>query len=477
MKALRDLELAAIGLGCAVRRDSSAPAPRRRVSAPTLSLFLLLSSACPTERMNELSRYRTGGARSGARSIGLLEPRRVASFLVISFLAWRIICHAASALLTPHDPRAALTWDAADPAALTGLVQDELAKTGEAHWEAAKDVAARLLSVDPLAPGALSLYGKAVAQLGDSARADKILRVAAAHLPIDLVAHGWLYERALESGRLFEALAELDTLLRARPSLTPQLAPSVQALLEVGDAVEVRFVRLLATAPPWRHSLLARLSAGIRDPNALVRLFSRLQESTARPSTDEMLPFLERLVREGLYDEAYSAWLVHLPPDRLSRLGLLYNGNFRYPVSNLPFDWTFTPTIGVSIAAVDHEELKALNVEFYGARVAFANVSHLVMLSPGRYSFSGAGKTDDLENELGLRWRIYCAEKPAEALATTKLLKNTTPLRAFRVEFSVPNSGCEAQWLKLEIPVRIALDADVSGSAHYVNLEIESVAK
>ncbi|MBG0810028.1 hypothetical protein IY145_11630 [Methylosinus sp. H3A] len=401
----------------------------------------------------------------------------MAFFLVICFLAWRIICHAASALLTPHDPRAALAWDAVDPAAFTNLAQDELAKTGDAHSRLAKDAAARLLAVDPLAPGALSLYGKAIAQLGDAARADKILRVAAAHLPIDLVAHAWLYDRALETGRLFEALPELDMLLRARPSLAPRLAPSVQALLEAGDAVEVRFFRLLATAPPWRAALLAQLAERLQNPNALIRLFGRLQASTARPSTDEMGLYLARLLRDGLYDEAYSAWLVHLPPDRLSRLGLLYNGRFQFPVSNLPFDWMFTPVSGASIAVAEDEERKSLSVEFYGARVAFANVSHLLMLAPGRYSFSGAGETDDLENELGLRWRIYCAPKPSETLATTQLWKNTIPLRAFRIEFSVPNSGCEAQWLKLEIPVRVALDADVSGSARYVNLAIESVVK
>jgi hypothetical protein len=416
------------------------------------------------------------GAESVARGLGRLEPRHVLAYLVIAFLAWRIVCHGLSALLAPHDPRAALAFDAADPTTLIQLAQRELAPNDDRRAETARSIAARLLAVDPLAPGALSLYGKAVAQLGDAERAERILRLAAAHLPIDLVAHAWLYDSALANGRLLEALDELDTLLRARPSLAQQLAPSLQAMLSSGAAVEDRFFRQLAAAPPWRAVIVAELAPLIKDPNVMLRLFGRLQTSKARPSDAEMSVLLARLLRDGLYDEAYAAWLAHLPQERLAQLGLLYNERFQYPVSNLPFDWTFAPTSGATIAVAEEEGRKTLSVEFYGARVAFSNVAHMLMLAPGRYAFSGAARTDDLDNELGLRWRIYCAANTSQTLATTRLLKKTTPLRAFRVEFTVPSEGCDAQWLKLEIPVRIASDADVSGSADYVNLAVESLA-
>ncbi|WP_018267594.1 hypothetical protein [Methylosinus sp. LW4] len=416
------------------------------------------------------------GVESVARGLGRLEPPQLLAYLVIAFLAWRIVGHGLSALLAPHDPRAALTFDSADPTTLLQLAQRELTPGADARAAKGRSIAARLLAIDPLAPGALSLYGKAVEQLGDAERAERILRLAAAHLPIDLVAHGWLYENALANGRLLEALDELDTLLRARPSLAHRLAPSLQAMLGAGAAVEDRFFRQLAATPPWRAAMLAELAPVIENPNVLLRLFGRLQTSKARPSDMEMGLLLARLLRDGLYDEAYAAWLAHLPPERLGALGLLYNERFQYPVSNLPFDWTFTPTSGASIALTEEGERKTLSVEFYGARVSFSNVTHMLMLAPGRYAFTGAAAADDLDNELGLRWRIYCAADPSQTLAATRLLKKTVPLRAFRVEFAVPSQGCDAQWLKLEIPVRIATDADVSGGARYVNLAVESLA-
>lgn len=425
--------------------------------------------------MDDLTRYRTVRTPRTAWYF-TLSARQVLPLLLVCLLAWRIVSHAAADLLGAHDPQAALFWEEANPSALTNLAQEELGKSGDAHSRAAADYAAQLVSRDPLAPGALSLYGIAVARLGQTERAEKILRVAAAHLPIDLVAHGWLYEHALKKGDLFEALAELDILLRGRPFMAPQIGPSIQALLGTDAEGEAGFARLLSTSPPWRPSLLAYLSSSIKDSDALVRLFGRLQASAAPPSAEEMRPYLERLVRESRLDQAYLAWLDHLPPDRLSHLGFLYNSLFQYPISNLPFDWVITPVSGASVEVVAGEKGPSLSVEFYGARVSFAHVAHLLMLPPGEYSFSGSAKTDNLDNERGLRWRIYCVSDPAGSLATTSLLNNTTPWRSFRVSFSVPPTGCAAQRLVLEIPARIALETQVSGSARYSNLSIESLA-
>lgn len=424
--------------------------------------------------MAESTRYRT--ART-ARPSAPLWTRRAFPLLLVCVLAWHILSHAAADLSSARDPRAALFWDGANPIALTSLTQHELNNSGAAHWRAAAEHASDILSADPLAPGALSLYGAAVARLGETERAEKIMRVAAKHLAIDLIAHAWLYDHAVEKGNLFAALAELDTLLRGRPSLIPKIAPSVQALLARSAPAETAFARLLETAPPWRGSLLTYLSRSIDDPHLLIRLFGWLQASAARPSWAELRSYLDRLASEGLYDEAYLAWLVHLPPERLSQLGLLYNSRFQYPITNLPFDWTFASIDGASIAVVEDEKGPALSVEFYGARVSFKHVAHLLMLSPGEYSFSGLARADDLESERGLRWRINCAGRNGELLATTELLSKTTPWRAFGMNFSVPSAGCAVQWLLLEIPARVALEADVSGRVRYVNLTIDNIAK
>ena len=397
---------------------------------------------------------------------------RILSLFLFGFLAWRIFSHGAADLLAANEPQTALFWEDVNPAALTILAQEQLAKNDEAHSRAAANYAARLVSRDPLAPGALSLYGMATARLGEVERAERIFHVAAAHLPIDLVAHSWLYDRALAKGELLAALAELDILLRGRPFMTPQIGPSVEALIGANTQGEAGFGRLLSTSPPWRSSFLAYLSSNLKDVDALVRLFGQLQTSVAPATVDEMRPYLDRLVREGRFDQAYLGWLNHLPADRLSHLGLLYNDRFQYPVSNLPFDWSILPVSGASVEVASEEKEPFLNVEFYGARVSFAHVRHLLMLPPGKYVFSGSASTENLDNERGLRWRIYCVADPAGSLATTELLKKTTPSHLFRVPFSVPPTGCAAQELVLEIPARTALETEVSGSARFSTLSV-----
>lgn len=427
--------------------------------------------------MNESTRYRRARLARKPRPSALLWTRRVGSVLLVCIPAWQILSHAAADISGARDPRAVLFWDASNPNALTILAQQELNNSGAEHWRTAAERASDILSVDPLAPGALSLYGVAVARLGEPERAEKIMHVAAKHLPIDLIARAWLYDYAVEKGNLFAALAELDALLRSRPSLIPKLATSIQALLARSAPAETAFAHLLETRPPWRGSLLTYLSRSIDNPHVLMRLFGRLQTSAARLSTAELRSYLDRLVSEGLYDEAYLVWIGHLPPEQLSHLGLLYNSGFQYPITNLPFDWTFAPIDGASVAVVEDKMGPALSVEFYGARVSFKHVAHLLMLSPGEYSFSGFARADDLESERGVRWRINCAGSNGKLLATTELLSKTTSWSAFHVNISVPSAECAAQWLLLEIPARVALETDISGRLRYVNLTIDNVAR
>ena len=134
-----------------------------------------------------------------------------------------------------------LDWDNANPVALMTLGQDELNQSSEPHLRAGAEYAARLIERDPLAPGALSLYGFALDRLGETERAERAMRVAAAHLPIDVTAHAWLYEHALRRGDLAGSFAELDVLLRGRPFLLAQIGPSLLILLGTGAAAEAGF--------------------------------------------------------------------------------------------------------------------------------------------------------------------------------------------------------------------------------------------
>lgn len=395
--------------------------------------------------------------------VGLLS----AALLTLA-LGWRIVRHAAADMLVGA-PVEALSWDARDPRTLTALVRKELATAVRSDNPSASAV--RLLSVDPLAFEGLSLYGAALARAGHGPRIDEIFKTAAAHSALDRIAHGQLFFRAVTSGNFNDAFKELDILARGRPDVVPSLARAVKVLIANDPIAEAALARLLASRPPWRQALLTYLCYVSGRPDGLARLYEQLRQSAAPPTDAEMSPYLEQLVRAGRIEDAYLAWLGHLPEQRLSKVGAFYNGGFEYPMSNLPFDWRFIPVAGATMEVASREQERVLVVRFFGARVAFRHVVHLLALSPGTYEFSGSAKLLNVENERGLRWRIVCSDS-SETLATTELLTGTTPWLSLRARFTIAAEGCAGQWLVLEIPARAAVEAKVSGEARYKDLGI-----
>ena len=113
-----------------------------------------------------------------------------------------------------------------------------------------------------------------------------------------------------------------------------------------------------------------------------------------------------------------------------------------------------------------------MNIDFLGGRVKFEHVSHLLNLMPGPYRFQGRERSQALQNERGLRWRIVCVGDDAQTLGTTDLMSGDTPWRTFAVDFSVPADKCLYQKLVLELPARAALETEVVGRVSYADLEL-----
>ncbi|PPD41661.1 MAG: hypothetical protein CTY15_13185 [Methylocystis sp.] len=396
-------------------------------------------------------------------------------------LAWMICVRTLADMLAAESPLDALFWDPAHPVALGNVATTELERAGNdaerrVNARRAADYAGRLVARDPFASGGLSLFGATQDRLGAKPeRVAKIMRVAGKNLPIDIVAHGWLYDYAARTANAADMLTELDILLRGRPSLGPKFVPSVLALLAARPEAEAGLVNLLAASPIWRSPFLFYLCTQPGDSDRLLRIFNRLRQTAAPPAMSEVGPLIDRLLAEQKVDQAYLLWVDSLPAERLTKLGLLYNHDFEYPLTGLPFDWRFVAAKGVAITVEGEEKRRKLNVEFQGGRVQFRNVSHLLVLAPGKYALNGVSQTEGLENARGLRWRLYCVASTT-VLAETSVVKGTTAPKRFRNEFVVPDAGCELQNLVLEIPSRIASEEQVSGMASYSDLGIESVA-
>ena len=234
-------------------------------------------------------------------------------------------------------------------------------------------------------------------------------------------------------------------------------------------------IAFLATSPPWRTWFLSRLSARLVDQARLIEIYGALRRTEQPPARKELRPYLNRLIKDGNFEQAYQTWQTTLPPEQRASETYPFNGDFNIPIDGLPFNWNLetVPEAEIQIVpSVDGGNNRALLVEFSGARVSFANVRQLILLASGNYTFRGRVKAEELLTSRGLWWTIFCASSRAKTLAHTELVSGTIPWTDFTIKFEVPATDCNAQWLQLEVPARIESEKRIAGQVWYQQLRI-----
>lgn len=391
---------------------------------------------------------------------------------VVCLLGYLLVAHAIADRFATSRPELALRFDSGSAEAHIQIADRRLALDPPdlAGAEAASIAA---LKADPLSTKALTRLAQIADAKGDSAKAAKLMAAAAARSARTLYAQAWLLDRDSLTGD-FEAFVDrADVVFRAHPQIVGVVAKTLAPMLGTETVVQ-RLVTKLAENPPWRRGLLQSLVAQGADVDDLSSLYDALSSTDAPPEPSEIRPWLARLVGEGRFEAAYIAWINTIPSERLANAGLLYNAGFDYDISNMPFDWTLSPVNGASVAiekGVKEGAPRELAVDFFGGRVPFRNVSHLLTLPPGRYVLQGEERADGLRNSRGMRWRLSCVDGAKQELASTNLLNGDVPWRPFSVEFETP-ADCGVQSLVLELAARTALESVVSGGVRYRRLQI-----
>jgi tetratricopeptide (TPR) repeat protein len=400
----------------------------------------------------------------------------VCVLLVLIWVGWRVIAQTAAQSLARSHPDSALSWVTDQPFALNQLAQKQLIEP-DGNLDSAREWAQRALNSYPLGARPLTLLGLIADRKGDQKSADALMRISGARTWRDQMAQEWLFNRAIRRGDYAGALPHLDAILRldqAYPEWTTELFGSLARFTADPPAFEA-LTDFLATSPPWRPWFLSVLSAHLANQARLAQLYAKLNETENPPTKTELWPFLNRLVKDGNYEQAYQTWYEKLPPEQRANETYPFNRDFDIPLDGLPFNWNLEVIPGADIqivSAVDGGKKRMLLVEFSGARVRFANVKQLMLLPAGDYSFSGRVRTEELRTSRGLRWRIFCANNPATTLANTELVSGSKPWTDFMVEFQVPAADCRAQWLQLELPARIDPELQIEGHVWYQYLRI-----
>ena len=404
-------------------------------------------------------------ATSALKGMGLL--------LIAGFLAWRaLVTNLADYYASQETPEAAigaLRWRNDQPAA---LYQRGAALAASEPVEAERLLRAAVWANPTDALAYLALADQ-WAKAGRRTAAIRLVEIADAMGPLRSPALAHSAQFWLEQERPDRALARWRMLLRTRPETSAQLFPVLMQLAE-NPAARPLLQPLLADPPEWWDRFFAYAAVKSTRPEAAVFLYQNRNRHGDLPSADEQRAYLDRLWKENRWLEAYMAWLNGLDERQTKVLGQVYNGGFEAPVTHLGFDWRMSSPRGATVETIETYGArgdKALHVSFDGERVRFQHVFQHLFLDAGRYRLQGRGRSDGLRAERGLRWRVRCIGASA-LLAESEPFVGSDEWRNFAVEFTVPDQGCPAQLLRLELDGRVELDFEAQGGAWFDDLAI-----
>jgi hypothetical protein len=433
-----------------------------------------MSLRSPSYPIGGSSRAAIGDSRSdgAARSRKWLATTvRVLASFALALVAVFIVADTAGHNLAISDPEGALLVAPWEPVALDEQAERQLTNSS-GELNSVEDLARRALLSDPLDSRAISLLGLVAERKGDLARAEALMSLAAARSWRNPAPHVWLFAQAIRRGKFEEALAQSDGLLRVYPKYEETIFP-VLTVFGTDPGALAALEGALAANPPWRRAFLVGAIVNGAKDRLMMQLYQSLIHSRQPPTADEMKSYLDRLILVGRFEEAYQDWRARSSPAETAGR-YPYNGNFEAPLDGLPFNWVFDAISGAEIQiteAPDRGNSRALRIQFSGARAKLGRVGQLLMLAPGSYDLELAVKSSSLRTERGPVWQISCAESRV-LLAETKPVTRTTPWTDLKVKFSVPSSGCNAQWLQLIIPARTASESEIEGEIWFQSFRV-----
>lgn len=391
--------------------------------------------------------------------------------LLLAWLAWRALALGMAHHYAGTDPARALAWRSDHPEAL--LRQAELLAMDAGTAAEAGDLARRALARHPLDGRPYRVLGQLAAAEGDRERAAELFTLAVARSPLDLPSQVWMLEYQLGERAAGPALGHLDAMLRMNPNLITPMLPVLAGLAATPEAQDP-MVELLAAGPPWRSRALVQIAQNAEESAAVAPLFDSLRKQPGGLAPTELAAWLERLVADGQWGQAYLIWASQLPPERQRSLGNVYNGGFEWEPGAGGFGWRFSRIRGARIERVSGPGVEgrlALRVAFEDQRVRFNHVRQLLALPPGNYRLQLRARPENLRTERGLVWTISCAPD-GPALAETAPLRGNGDWRELSVDFEVPLNNCGGQWLVLRLPARIPAEQRIGGRAWFDEIKV-----
>ena len=363
----------------------------------------------------------------GAGSTGL-----AAAVALVAVLSSILVLRAAAVADREDRPGLAEAFWPSHPSVMTDQALLTIAKGAASGQPVPATVRAdvrRVAERAPLSPDPFLIEGAIAMTEGGGVGAERLLLAARERDPRSRGARYLLAERFFRTGRITDALIEMQALvsLQSRgaevfvPALvsyanTPGAVPQLKAFFRKYPRVESGVLSVLANDPANADLVLAL--ANRREPGAVWQR-----------------NLVSALARDEQYARARSLWASF---SGIRPSAGLFNPAFADINAPAPFNWSY-PDSAEGIAEPDGKG--GVDVLYYG-RAKAVLASQLLLLPAGQYRL--AMTVSDVVGEAGaIRWTVRCGT------AGPTLVE--LPVRAGSIagRFAVP-AGCEAQWLELQ---------------------------
>ena len=339
-----------------------------------------------------------------------------------------------------------------------------------------RDLETNLVS-EPLDLQVLKKLAIYFAASGEGARSDALALILAQRSFRDVEAQALALDISVKNHDYGQSIAILDGLLRTKEKSQGVLFSLLRKFAENPRSLPA-LAGVLGNNPPWRTNFLVDLARNGENTDVPFQLISKLKETASPAQVNEVRALIVRLLEDRNYDRAYYVWLDNLPTQDLKKVGLLFDGGFESNNRGLLFDWTFNRRKNVDVRVVSRGSSQAdnaLQIDFVKNASPFADVSQTLYLGAGNYRLEGEVKTENLQNDRGLLWKVFCMNDSNQLLAATLPRNGTSSWNSFTADFSVPEERCVMQRLVLVLDARSALDQNISGRIWYDNLKINKL--
>ena len=393
-------------------------------------------------------------------------------------VAWQVLVTTGSVQAVDPAGASVITGSARQTAGMLRFAQENIAAPeGSRDWGKVREAATAVLANKPLESDALTALGLAQEGEGDSAGASRTIQTAGERSLRNTPAHLWLFVAAINEKRYEDAIGHIDVSLRLSSDLRSEVKNGLLTMTADPEGAAA-LARHLAQDPPWRTWLLNTLGREKGFDNALQGIYASLNQSSTPVREDELRSYLNRLLNERNYPQAYLAWRSFAPGGTQNDRRYLSNGDFTQRLGTLPFDWKIErfPNYEITLERSPDNARNRLRIQFGIGRIATRYISKLVVLPPGDYTFAGASESRELRLKSGgLAWTLTCLGNGPD-LAASPVTTATTARAAFSVPFTVPATNCPAQILRLEAYPRPGSDTVANwGNAYYDSLRIDRV--